>query len=137
VAQRFAGIALVSVNGNQLALRGNFTVSPSPVERTMLAGQDRVHGYQELPRVPYIEGDISTVRDFELELLDNQTDVTVTAQLANGKQYTLMGATQKGALEANARDGQVRVRWEGLRCDEQNWNDQGLGLGPPAGGGVG
>ena len=48
-----------------------------------------------------------------------QTDVTVVAQLANGKQYTLVGATCKAALEANTRDGQVRVRWEGLWCEEQ------------------
>jgi hypothetical protein len=61
MAQRIAGIAFLTVDGDQMALRGNFTVSPSPVERTMIAGQDGVHGYQELPRVPYIEGDLSTV----------------------------------------------------------------------------
>jgi len=120
MAQRFAGIAFLFVNGDQLALRGNFTVSPSPVERTMIAGQDGVHGYQELPRVPYIEGDISTVRDLNLEDLVNQVDVTVIAQLANGKQYTLAQATCKGGFENNTRDGQVRVRWEGVTCDEMN-----------------
>lgn len=86
----------------------------------MIAGQDGVHGYQELPRVPYIEGDISTVREINLEDLDGQTDVTVVAQLANGKQYSLVGATCKAALEDNTRDGQVRVRWEGLFCEELN-----------------
>src|SRR5215472_4343315 len=120
MAQRFAGIAFLMVNGNQIALRGNFTVSPSPVERTMIAGQDGVHGYQELPRVPYIEGDISTVPGLNHSDLDGQTDVTVVAQLANGKQYTLAGAACKAGLEANTRDGQARVRWEGLFCDEMN-----------------
>ena len=119
MAQRFAGIAFLMVDGDQLALRGNFTVSPSSVERTMIAGQDRVHGYQELPRVPYIEGDISTIPERSLEALEDQTDVTVVAQLANNKQYTLIGATCKAALENNTRDGQVRVRWEGLWCEEQ------------------
>lgn len=118
MAQKFAGIAFLFVNGNMLALRGNFTVSPSPVERTMLAGQDGVHGFQELPRVPFIEGDISTIQELRLEDLDGQTDVSVVAQLANGWQYTLIGATCKAALEANARDGQVRVRWEGVWCEE-------------------
>ena len=106
MAQRIAGIAFLTVDGQQMALRGNFTVSPSPVERTMIAGQDGVHGYQELPRVPYIEG------------LLNETDSTVIAQLANQMQYTLTGATCKGGFENNARDGQVRVRWEGLTCEE-------------------
>jgi Phage tail tube protein len=118
MAQRIAGIAFLQVDGFQLALRGNFTVSPSAVERTMLAGQDGVHGYQELPRVPYIEGDLSTMPTISLEDLESETDVTVVAQLANGIQYTLVGATCKAGLEANTRDGQVRVRWEGLWCEE-------------------
>jgi Phage tail tube protein len=118
MAQRFAGIAFLMVDGNQLALRGNFTVSPASVERTMIAGQDRVHGYQELPRVPYIEGDISTIPEINLEDLEAQTNVTVVAQLANNKQYTLAAATCKAGFEANTRYGQVRVRWEGLWCEE-------------------
>jgi hypothetical protein len=118
MAQKFAGIAYLFVDNVMLALRGNFTVSPSPVERTMIAGQDGVHGFQELPRVPFIEGDISTIQEMRLEDLDGQTDISVVAQLANGWQYSLIGATCKAALEANARDGQVRVRWEGVWCEE-------------------
>jgi hypothetical protein len=118
VAQRIAGIAFLTVAGTQLALRGNFTVSPSPVERTMLAGQDGVHGYQELPRVPYIEGDLSTMPGFYLEDLIAEVNVTVVAQLANNMQYTLTGGTCKGGFENNTRDGQVRVRWEGVTCQE-------------------
>ena len=118
MAQRIAGIAFLTVDGEQMSLRGNFTVSPSPVERTMIAGQDGVHGYQELPRVPYIEGDISTMPGFYLETLLDETDLTVIAQLANNMQYTLTGATCKGGFENNSRDGQVRVRWEGVTCEE-------------------
>lgn len=125
MAQKFAGIAFLQVGGNQLRLRGNFTVSPSPVERTMIAGQDGVHGFQELPRVPFIEGDISTVPGVRLSDLDGQTDVSVVAQLANGSTYQLVGGTCKAALEANTRDGQVKVRWEGLWCIEVT------GGGPP------
>jgi hypothetical protein len=106
------------IDGNQLPLRGNFTVSPSPLERTMLAGQDGVHGYQELPRVPYIEGDISMMPGISLEDILLQVDVTVVAQLANQMQYSLTGATVKGGFEENTRDGQVRIRWEGLACEE-------------------
>jgi len=120
MAQRFAGIAYVYVDGEQLPLRGNFTVSPNAVERTMIAGQDRIHGYQELPRVPYIEGDISALPIVNLEDLEAQVDVTVTAVLANGKQYTLAGATCKAGIEENTRDGQMRVRWEGVWCEEIN-----------------
>src|SRR5215510_11592027 len=64
-------------------LRGNLTVSPSPYERAMIAGQDYVHGYSELPRVPYIEGDFSTLQGLSLEAIAAMVDVTVTAELAN------------------------------------------------------
>lgn len=118
MAQRFAGIAWLMIDGDQYPLRGNFTVSPSLLERTMIAGQDRVHGYQELPRVPYIEGDISTMPEINLEDMEGQTDVTVVAQLANNRMYTLIGAVCRSAFEINTRDGQFRVRWEGLWCEE-------------------
>jgi hypothetical protein len=120
MAQRVGGTAFLTVDGNQMALRGNFVVSPSPVERTMLAGQDGVHGYQELPIVPHIEGDLTTMPGFFLEDLLRQTNVTVVAQLANKMQYVLTGATCKGNFENQTRDGQVRVRWEGLTCQEMS-----------------
>lgn len=118
MATRFAGIAFIMVDGQQYALRGNLTVSPSPVERTMIAGQDGVHGYQELPRVPYIEADLSTVPGLSLEALLLQTDSTVIAQCANFVEYVLHNAVIKGGFEDNTRDGQIRVRWEGLNCEE-------------------
>ena len=118
MAQRIAGIAQLQVDGVIMALRGNFTVSPSSVERTMLAGQDGVHGYQELPRIPYNEGDCSTVQGFYVKSLLTQTNVTVIATLANDMVYKLTGGMCKDAIEINTRDGQFRVRWEGLSCDE-------------------
>ena len=125
MAERFAGIAFLKVDGTQYALRGNFTVSPSSVERTMIAGQDGVHGYQELPRVPFIEGDISLMPEFNIADLETQNNVTVVAQLANNKQYTLGGAVCKAGIDANTRDGQARVRWEGIWCIEMNISGTG------------
>jgi len=118
VGQRIAGIAFLKVDSDLYPLRGNFTVSPSPTERAGIAGQDYVHGFSELPRVPYIEGDFSTIQGFSLEDLITQTDVTVIAQCANQYEYVLHNATVKGGFEENTRDGQVRVRWEGLNCEE-------------------
>lgn len=84
----------------------------------MLAGQDGVHGFQELPRVPYIEGDFSTLHELSMEDLLTQTDATVIAQDANRLEYVLHNAVVKGGFEINTRDGQVRIRWEGLNCEE-------------------
>jgi hypothetical protein len=128
MAQRVAGIAYLTVDADQMSVRGNFMVSPSKVERTMLAGQDGIHGFQELPRVPYIECDITTDRGRYLERLLIQTNSTVIAALANGMQYTLNGAVCKGGFENNTRDGQVRVRWEGTECIESNQGGGGAAV---------
>jgi hypothetical protein len=118
MAPRIAGIAFLTVDGTQLALKGNFTVSPSPVERTMIAGQDGVHGYQELPRVPYIEGDVSTLPEISTEFLEGVIDATITAELVNGRTYVLRNAWCKGPIDINTADGQFRVRFEGVDGDE-------------------
>ncbi|MGD9766852.1 MAG: phage tail tube protein [Pseudolabrys sp.] len=118
MGQRIAGIAYVKVDGDQYALKGNFTVSPSRVERTGIAGQDQVHGYEESPRIPFIEGDISLVPELSVEALEAMTDVTVTAELANGKVYVLRNAWTKAAFELNTKEGTTRVRWEGMDCNE-------------------
>jgi len=49
-----------------------------------------------LPRVAYIEGDVSTLPEVSLEALENLTDVTVTAELINGTSYVLRNAWTKG-----------------------------------------
>jgi len=120
LAQRIAGIAFLKVDGDLYPLRGNFTVSPSPTERAGIAGQDYVHGFSELPRVPYIEGDVSLVPELSMEAVASIVNSTVTAELANGKTYVLREAWCRSAFELNTREGQTRVRFEGVSCDEIN-----------------
>lgn len=115
---RVAGIAFIKVNGVQFPLRGNFTVTPTNVERTGIAGQDGFHGYSEMPRVPSIEGDITTLPEVSIEVLQGMTNETVTAELANGKTYVLREAFTAGVREINTAEGSVRVRWEGAECYE-------------------
>jgi hypothetical protein len=112
--QKIAGVAYLTAGGVQMRLRGNFTVSHSMVERTMLAGQDGIHGFQELPRIPFMEADISTTPDFDITALDGQVGVTVVAILADGWTFQMTDAICKGGLEQTTRDGQVKVRWEGV-----------------------
>lgn len=114
MSNRIAGIAFLKVDGRQYPLRGNFTVSVSRVERTGIAGQDRVHGYAENPRVQYIEGDVSLTPDLSIEELEAITDATVQADLANDKSYVLQNAWCKSAFELNTKEGMTRVRFEGM-----------------------
>jgi uncharacterized protein YlzI (FlbEa/FlbD family) len=91
---------------------------PSRFERTGIAGQDRVHGYSELPVVPYIAGDVSTLEGTAVESVDAVTDATITVEMANGSVYVLRNAWRAERSTVNTRDGQFHVRFEGLSCDE-------------------
>ena len=113
-----AGTAYLKVDGSMYPLKGSLTVSISAVERNGIAGQDYVHGYQELPRVPYIEGDVSTLPEISTEFLEGVIDATITAELVNGRTYVLRNAWCKGPIEINTADGQFRVRFEGVDGDE-------------------
>lgn len=115
---RVAGTAYLKADGQQFNLVGNFTVSPSLVVRAMLAGQDGVHGFSEMPRVPFIEGDIRLPPGLFVKDLDAMTDVTVTAELANGTTATLQHACTTADSSITTAAGTVRVRWEGFNADE-------------------
>jgi Phage tail tube protein len=115
---RIAGVAFIRVDGNQYSLRGNMVVSIDSFEREGVPGQDDMHGYIERPRVPWIEADISDLGGLSLEALQRQTNVTVQAELANGKKYVLRNAWTAPARELNTADGQTTVRWEGMRGEE-------------------
>jgi uncharacterized protein YlzI (FlbEa/FlbD family) len=118
MSNRFAGIAYWSVDGKQLAVRGNLEVMPSRFERTGIAGQDRVHGYSELPVVPYMAGDVSTLEGTVIEDIDAVTDSTITVEAANGSVFVLRNAWRAERSTVNTRDGQFHVRFEGMSCDE-------------------
>ncbi len=118
MAQRIAGVAWLKVDGGLYPLRGNLTVSPSSIERTGIAGQDYVHGFSELPRIAVISGDVSLVPELSMDDVENVTNAVVTAELANGKTYVLREAWCTSALELNAREGQTRVTFQGVSCDE-------------------
>ena len=118
MGQKFAGTAFVKAGGKQYDLRGSFIVSPSSVKREGVAGQDGVHGFIETPRVPFIKGELSTTGGLTVAELDAMVDVTVTAELANGKAYVLSEAWTESAHEIDTAAGKVGVNWMGTSCDE-------------------
>jgi hypothetical protein len=115
---RVAGTAYIRVDGRQYALRGNMIASTDMWERDGVAGQDGVHGFIETARVPFIEADLSDIGGLSVEQIRNFTNVTVQAELANGKKYLLRNAWSGPAMELNTAEGQVTVRWQGMRGEE-------------------
>lgn len=117
-ARAIAGTAYIKVDGAQYALRGNLTVSIASVEREGIAGQDGTHGFKEMPRVPFIQCDVSDGADVSIKDITDMKDVTVTAELINGKSYVLRNAWVADAVEIDSAEGQMTIKWEGMSGDE-------------------
>ena len=80
-----------------------------------------MHGYREMPRVPYIESDLSlqAIQAVSNLLLDIDGSSTIVAMLADGRTFQLdNGAWYDGATEINTADGQYKAKFEGLSCTE-------------------
>lgn len=112
------GTAFVFAAGTQFPLRGNLVIGMSEVERTGVAGQDGVHGYTEMPVVPYMEGDFSAEPDMEWDVVATYTNITVQANLINGESFVLRNAWVSNRQEMNTREGIVHVRFEGMQITE-------------------
>lgn len=118
MGQRIGGVLNIIVDGTQYPARGSFEVTPSSVKREGIAGQDYVHGFTEMPIVPGIKGNLSTTAALSLETLQNITNSTIQANLANGKTYVLSQAWTTAAFSIATAEGQVGVEFQGITCDE-------------------
>lgn len=110
---RLAGIATITADGQQYLLQAKLTYSPSTVTRETLAGQDQIHGFKEMPVSGFISGSFRdtgnlTVADFNL-----MTNVTVSVDLANGKQIIGRNMWVVGVQEVDSMEATFEVRFEG------------------------
>ena len=117
-SHRRVGTASVTTNGVTIMGVGQFKYSPSTVKRETLTGMDRVHGYKEKPSAPYISCQVrdsggTTVADF-----NDMTDVTVVAELANGKTIIGTGMWTVESQEVDSEDAVFDVRWESFSVME-------------------
>jgi hypothetical protein len=107
-SQRRAGTIQVQANGEIYDGKGWFSYDLGHPMRKPIAGADRVHGYKEVPRVPYIEGVITDSGTLDLAALPTYTDVTVTLSITDGETIVLSDAwSVSDGVEENV------VRFEG------------------------
>lgn len=111
---RIAGIANITVDGITHLLSGDFTYSPADVARSSLTGQDGVHGYSEMPRAPFISATLRDSSKFTVKDFNAMSDVTIHAELANGKTIIGRNMWTVDAQEVKTQEGTFEVRWEGM-----------------------
>lgn len=117
-SNRLAGTANVTVNGVSYMIAGQFKYSPSKVKRETMAGMSGVHGYKEKYVAPFISCQVrdsggTTVADF-----NGMTNVTVVAELANGKTIIGSGMWTVESQEVDSEEAVFDVRWESVEVTE-------------------
>ena len=111
---KFAGTAFVKVNGEQVPLAGTLTVQPFDVERETKTGLSGVAGYKEMLIAPWIEVEGYFTADVDLNKLHvDSTNVTVQADLPNGKIVVVRNAWSTKPPEINVAEGTFSMRFEG------------------------
>lgn len=116
--QRRAGIIQLQTNGEIQDAKGSFSYNLGTPKREAIVGQDRVHGYKEMPQVAFIEGTITDRGTLDLRLLATARDLTVTLTLANGKIVSLGEAWFAGDGTGTTEEAEIEVRWEGSSAEE-------------------
>ena len=117
-ANRRSGTLFLKIDGQQRDAIGNWTYNIGSPKREAIVGVDRVHGYKEMPQVPYIEGEITDQKDLKLADLEALEDSTITLELANGKLIVLRSAWYAADGNVGTEQANVQVRFEGLSAEE-------------------
>jgi hypothetical protein len=115
---RIGGMLKVSVNGEILYAKGEFTYSLGLPLKSGIVGQDTVHGYTEKPQLPFIEGTITWHSGMSLTGLVGTKDATVTLELANSKTIALYKAWYADTGEGTSGENEVKCRFESKAAEE-------------------
>ncbi|WP_350649549.1 phage tail tube protein [Pseudomonas sp. HY13-MNA-CIBAN-0226] len=115
---RIGGIISLKINGDMYFAKGNFTYNLGKPKKEGVVGSDRVHGYKEVPQVPFIEGEITDRNELNLEDLVTLDDATVTLELSNGKVIMLREGWYAGEGTGNTEEGNIALRIEGMSAEE-------------------
>jgi hypothetical protein len=115
MAKRIAGACFVKTDGDQLEIKGGVEISAADVTRETVMSTKGVAGFKEMPRAPSLKVTALFTEDFPLETLREGSDMTITAELANGKVFTLSGAYLVGEPTIKGEDGEIDLEFEGSK----------------------
>lgn len=112
------GTLYLRIDGVQQALQGSFKIQPNVWQRKPREGQSGPLGPTQKAVTPYIKGELDDQGDVSIQALQNITNSTITAELVNGKTYTLSGAWWGDDAEIDTEAGKVAVSFYGSACIE-------------------
>lgn len=115
MSKRIAGACFVKTDGDQIEISGGLEISANEVVRETKMSTRGVAGFKEMPRAPSLKVTALYTEEFPLATLQEGTDMTITAELANGKVYTLSGAYLVGEPTIKGEEGEIDLEFEGSK----------------------
>jgi hypothetical protein len=115
MAKRVAGICYIKCDGIQFEVSGGVEAPIATLKREAVMGLSGVAGLKESAIEPYVKLSAIFMPDFPLDTIQNNTEMTITAEFANGKTYTLSGGYLKGEPAAKGEDGTVELEFGGKK----------------------
>lgn len=113
-----AGIASLTIDGVNYLVAGDLKYQVSGRKRETLEGQDSIHGFSEKPRAGKISLSLRDRGDLSVAAVQAMTNVTIVAELANGK--TIVGSNMWSVedQEVDTTDGKFDAVFEGKSVQE-------------------
>jgi hypothetical protein len=115
MAQRISGICYIKVDGTQLEVKGGLEAPLVETKREPVNSATGTVGYKETVVTQYVKVSTLFTRDFPIQALRDGTDMTITAEFANGKVYTLSGGFLSNEAGAKGEEGEVELEFSGTR----------------------
>lgn len=118
MGERLAGVCFIKIDGQQLSIKGGVEAPIIDFKREPVMESAGVAGYKETPVAPFVKVTGIMRKDFPLDKLRTSTSLSIQAEFANGKIYTLGDAWLANEASAKGDEGEIELEFNGLRG---NW----------------
>ncbi|RZA16240.1 MAG: phage tail protein [Proteobacteria bacterium] len=113
------GRILLMRNGIRYRAKGVFSYSLGGPERTIIMGHTGAEGYSEKPTAPYLEGELTDSREFDIKRdLYELKDETIVLELASGKSVVFRNAWYDGTGVVQTDEGNINFRMSAKEASE-------------------
>lgn len=113
MSKRVAGICYIKVDGQQLEVKGGVECPLALTKKENVMGLAGSAGYKETAQPQYIKVQCILVPGFPKATIAFGTDMTITAELANGDIFTLSSAWLEGETTIKAEEGEIDLEFQG------------------------
>lgn len=113
MGKRTAGTCYIKIDGQQLEIKGGMEAPIKSFKREAVNSTQRTVGFKETVVGPYVKVTAIVTADFPIDKLDTATDMTITAEFANGKVYVLSEAWLANEAPVKGDEGESELEFNG------------------------